>query len=627
MFTLSKAECTNFEVASRREWLLTNRIGGYAMGTVAGVRTRRYHGHLVAAVEPPLGRHVLLASVEEFIDLGERSVGLSTQRYQNVVFPEGYRHLVRFESSPEGVAWTYEIGDVLMRKSLALTPGRNAVTMTYENLGERPARLRLRPLVALRDHHRNLRAGERGEFSIASQPGFSVVSAGGVSVWLGHQDWERGLFQGWYYRFELEREAERGLDSYEDLFCPDEYVASLQAGESRAWTASSERTTGAPPEMPKGNRRLGTLTMLAMGAPEYLVETRARTSIIAGYPWFGDWGRDSMIALPGLLLCTGRIDAAKAMLRDYGSAVRGGLIPNRFTHHGLPADYHAVDAPLWLARAAQLTLDAEWDDAFGEFVLDTVAAIEAGYRSGTDFNIGVNGDGLVTQGRPDLQLTWMDAKIGDWVVTPRTGKPVEVNGLWVNMLGLRAQLETRFGLDAGASRARYIQARDAFVRRFWSEQRGYLLDVADPNDDALRPNQLIALAMPHVHLPEEAGRMCLAHIDQKLRTPCGLRTLAPDHPDYKGRFEGDMAERDAAYHQGTVWPWLWGSYVDVVRRFRPDLAPAVESEILSAARYMIREYGLGGVAEVYDGDPPQRPGGCPWQAWSLAEILRIATHR
>jgi predicted glycogen debranching enzyme len=360
--------------------------------------------------------------------------------------------------------------------------------------------------------------------------------------------------------------------------------------------------------------------MLRDSALKFVVSTESRTSIIAGYPWFTDWGRDTMISLPGILLHTGRIGAARQLLLDYSDAMRDGLIPNRFTEDG-GADYNTVDASLWFVHAVHKTLEAEWDEEFATTIFPRLEELVERHMAGTRYGIRVDpSDGLLSQGEPGLQLTWMDAKIGDWVVTPRHGKPVEINGLWINALRVVEQVAERIGRSGTEYGLAAERAERAFDEKFWHEPRGHYADTVDTLDVSLRPNQVIAMALPFGPARGERAERALRVVEQHLLTPTGLRTLGPDEPGYQGRYEGSLPQLDAAYHQGAAWPWLLGPYCSALVRVRGDRHEA--RRILKNARAMLAECGMGGIAEVYDGDQPQSPAGCPFQAWSVAEILR-----
>lgn len=624
-YVLDEQQCRNPEVSTRREWLLTNGLGGYAMGTVSGINTRRYHGHLVAATTPPTGRMVLLAGIDAFIESGQNPLGLSANEYPGAVYPEGYHYVRRF-SADHVVTWRYRASGHEVVKRLALHPGVNAVTVEYQNVGTTSVRLTLRPLVCHKDHHGDFFESSYYPEQLVFSSDDTTVSSGGVALHLSHAAAIRTPVQGWYYRFEHAREADRGLAHRGDLFCPCELAYTLEPGQKAVIVASTEPDV-APLELheEEGPREFRVGAMLRAAAERFIVQTGERASIIAGYPWFTDWGRDTMISLPGICLHTGQVELARRILRDYASQMRNGLIPNRFVEVGERPDYNTVDATLWFANAVYKTLQAEWDAEFAPGMLHALEEVFAWHVRGTDFGIGVDPeDGLLRQGGDGLQLTWMDAKVGDWVVTPRHGKPVEINGLWINALHVLAWLSEQLPDQAAHSPEHYrefaAKATHSFEKKFWHEVRGHYLDTADPADASLRPNQLIPMALPFPCVRADHAKRALEVVTRELLTPCGLRTLGPGEPSYVGQFKGPIAELDAAYHQGTVWPWLWGPYITAFVRYGGDRTEA--KHLLRHARNLLEDCGLGGISEVYDGDEPQEPGGCPWQAWSVAEVLR-----
>ncbi|MBI3721517.1 MAG: glycogen debranching enzyme N-terminal domain-containing protein, partial [Fimbriimonas ginsengisoli] len=428
---LSEQQCQNLDLAMRREWLLTNGLGGFAMGTPSGINTRRYHGLLVAAVRPPTYRMVLLASMDAFIQTDGNPVGLSANQYPGAIYPDGYLYLRGFSVEPNVAVWRYKTAEAEIERKLIMHAGHNAITISYRNLGSRSVLLTLRPLVCHKFYHSNFGASgdypQRLDYSKAS----TLVSHDGMDLTIGHPGARRSPVQGWYYRFEHVREAERGLDSRDDLYCPCELAYELAPGEQAIVTASDERETK-PAESESSVAPRGSLAdQLREAAGQFLVQTPARTSIISGYPWFTDWGRDTMVAIPGICLHTGRFAEARAIIDAFIGAMSEGLIPNRFVEEGEAPDNNTVDATLWMANALHRTLEAEWDEPFARRCLDALREVLAWHLKGTMHGIRVDPeDGLLTQGEPGLQLTWMDAKVGEWVVTPRHGKPVEVNGLW-----------------------------------------------------------------------------------------------------------------------------------------------------------------------------------------------------
>lgn len=620
--TLDARQCRNFEVSSCREWLLTNGIGGFAMGTVAGANMRRYHGHLVAATVPPTTRMCLLANIEASIQADGNPVGLSCNQYQGAVYPEGYLYLESFLATEHSVEWHYKVQGMRVCKWLSMHRGQNSVTIRYRNEGNLPFGLTLRPLVLHRSYHSNFRVTEGYPQALVFPKNRTVIEHEGVSLVLRHEHAQRIPAVGWYYRFEYPREMERGLDGKEDLFCPSELRYELLPGEEAVIVASTDERVAAVPfqEAPSpGVTSLG--EQLREAATPFFVETKKRASIIAGYPWFTDWGRDTMISIPGLCLHTGRVAIARRIILDYAAQMHQGLIPNRFVENDDPPEYNTVDGTLWFAHAIYRTVEAEWDDAFAKKCFKALDEVFRWHVKGTLFGIGVDeSDGLLKQGEYGRQLTWMDAKVGEWVVTPRHGKPVEINGLWINALRILVWLGEKLGKPTKPYADLAEQAESNFERKFWREILGHYLDTADPDDASLRPNQVIAMALPFSPMNPENARRALTKVGRELLTPVGLRTLGPGEPGYRGAFKGGLPELDAAYHQGTAWPWLLGPYVSALVKLTGDRAEA--KRILKNARDMLTECGLGGISEVYDGDEPRSPAGCPWQAWSVGEILR-----
>ncbi len=632
-YVLDELQCQNPEVATRREWLLSNGIGGYAMGTGAGINTRRYHGLLISAITPPTGRMLLLSAIDAFIDVDGSPVAVSANQYPGAVYPDGGHYLKEF-SVADSAVWRYKAGGAMIERRVTAHKGENAVTVSYVNTGDVRFKLTLRPLVCHRDHHSNFYEDARYPEHLEFDPESIQVTHGGVSLTLVHQGAARTPVQGWYYRFEHAREIERGLDPRDDLYCPCELSYDLQPGQ-RAVLVASTSGTASPRiiDTTPGQPEYRVSAMLRQAAESFFVETHDRSTIIAGYPWFTDWGRDTMISLPGLCLTTGRTKQAKAILAAYSTQMYQGLIPNRFVESGEKPDYNTVDATLWFVNAVYKTLESEWDTEFAVEMGPVLESIYDWHTNGTLFGIKVDpADGLLTQGVDGVQLTWMDAKIGDWVVTPRHGKPVEINALWINALRILEWLGNNL-VEAGHSSAmsqspgHYAtdaeHATSSFNLKFWHEGLGHFMDTVDPDDATLRPNQVIAMALPFSPVTQESAVQALGVVAGELLTPVGLRTLGREEQGYRGRYKGPLPELDAAYHQGTAWPWLLGSYATAVVKFLGDRQEA--KRILRNAKDMLGEYGLGGIAEVYDGDAPQSPGGCPWQAWSVAEFLRAWT--
>ncbi|HEX7050561.1 MAG TPA: amylo-alpha-1,6-glucosidase [Longimicrobiales bacterium] len=638
----------DFESGSRLEWLETDGRGGYAAGTAVGANTRRYHGILVVARRPPADRVVLLSRLDEVILTadGER-FEISANVYPGAIHPQGHRLLEAFALDPWPV-WRYRLGALTLTRELFVARDPGVTVVRYRVEGG-TARLELRPLIAGREFHAlvvendvitpSVEASER-RLVHHPYPGIPplVLSHDG-GAWRGD-----GV---WVHQTVYPRETERGLDDREDLYRPGVLTATLEPG--RAWrvacgihpvpvdavdgwadaerchraraAAEGRRLAGADRELATTAARLG------MAAEAFLVEREAGWTIVAGYPWFADWGRDAMISVPGLCLARGRVRQAVSVLETFAAHLRDGLIPNRFPDDGgeVPDDhYNAADASLWFIEAVAAAADAGGDVSG---LWPAVRAILAAYRDGTRFGIGADDDALVRQGEPGVQLTWMDARVDGWVVTPRAGKAVEVNALWYNALRRAGELARAVGADAGLYVELADRVRTSF-RAFQFDGGGYLYDVIDAAghaDATLRPNQLLAVSLPYSPLtPEWAGRVVRA-VERALLIPLGVRTLAPDDPLYRGSYGGSQHERDAAYHQGTAWPWLLGPFITAYLRVHGRLrdARARMRSLFAAVPAHLDAYGMGQIAEVLAGDPPHAPGGCFAQAWSCAELLRV----
>jgi len=640
-----RAVTGDLEAALSREWLETNGIGGWAGSTVAGAHTRRYHGLLVAATRPPGGRRVLLSRLDETIRSGNRTDELGCNRFPGVVHPRGFELIESFAIDPFP-RFTYRAGEVCLQKTIAAIHGENTTVVVYEVLeADDPLVLELRPLYAARDFHGLTRAGPSpGAFAFSEGVLRFDPAIGGPSTYVAVPAAEFRRDQDWFLSFELDRERERGFAFTEDLFTPGVLAVELAAGARLGIVASTRDPAGRDAEQlleeerTRRNRRDAALPPavrsdplaagLARAADAFVVRRgKAGRTVIAGYPWFGDWGRDAMIALPGLCMVTGRLDEAAEVLETFVGCARDGLLPNLFDEDGDGAAYNTVDASLWLFVAVHHYLAAGGEEAL---ILKTVypalKEIVGRYTEGTAFGIGTDGDGLLRAGEHGAQLTWMDARIGDRVVTPRHGKAVEVNALWFNALVILAGLADRFGEPRLATEleARAARVRSAFAETFWNASDGCLYDVVrdGERDASIRPNQLLAISLPHPLLDPAQAEQVLRIIEAKLLTAVGLRSLAPDHPDYRPAYRGGPVERDAAYHQGTVWAWLMGPYLSALVRYRGAAGRHEALKRVEALVPHLAEAGLGQVSEIFDGEPPHAPRGAIAQAWSVGEILR-----
>ncbi len=649
MIQFKKETCGDLDAALRREWLETNGLGGFASSTIVGLNTRRYHGLLVAATKPPVGRVVMLSKLEETLFIDGQPFELSANRYPGVVHPQGFRYLKQFRLDPFPV-FTYDVEGIEIEKTVFMIDGENSTVIQYElrknSHPESPKSLRLevRPLIAFRDYHSTTHENGAINPAVEETPGSARLTPyqGLPLLHLGHNAVELQRTGAWYRNFEYDAERERGLDFQEDLFNPLVLRFDLRLGRQASIIASTEQPDAAKAgeyRQAEISRRKNASTTsgltddfartLAAAADQYIVSRGDQKTVIAGYHWFSDWGRDTMIALPGLTLPTGRHDVARSILRTFARHVDQGMLPNRFPDAGETPEYNTVDATLWFFEAARAYLAYTGDLEFVRDELYTVFAdIISWHVRGTRYGIKVDASGLLASGQEGVQITWMDAKVGDWVVTPRRGKPVEIQALWYNALCIMEDLARKFGDDAGQKRYRNMAtvANWSFNRLFWNEKAGCLYDVTNgaPPDASIRPNQVFAVSLPHSMLSSDRARSVVEKIQEHLLTPYGLRSLAPSDPQYRGRYTGGPFERDGAYHQGTVWPWLMGPFITAYLKVNgnSEAARRQAAEWLSPLKDHLADGGLGHISEILDGDAPQRPCGCIAQAWSVAEILR-----
>jgi len=626
------------------EWLETNGLGGFALSTVSGRNARRYHGLLVAATTPPTGRSVLLGKLEETLVVGDERHELSVNRYAGRLHPRGDLLLRSFRSDPLPT-WEYEVAGLRLRRTFFLAGGEETAVVSWELLSEAPGpvRLEVRPLLAYRGHHELRGASTPCDPAVVQEEGAVRLHPCPAlpDLRLAHDADAVAETFFWYRGLEYDLDRERGFEFTEDLFSPVSFTWDLAARPEATLVATlGPRNAADAPDLrdaeEKRRRRIEgagsdrrLLRLLRSAADRFVVRRGEGWTIIAGYPWFTDWGRDAMIALPGLLLSTRRFDVARSVLETFARYVDRGMVPNRFPDEGTEPEYNNVDGTLWFVEAVHAYHEATHDDAFRRQVYPLLVEIVERHLRGTRFGIRADVDALLTSGEPGQQLTWMDAKVEGRVVTPRAGKPVEVQALWHNALRVVSLYAADLGDAFTAARLLALadQARESFAALFWDESVGWLADVVAPDgtrDLSLRPNQLFALSLHRPLLTGRRAERVLAAVEEKLLTPYGLRTLDPAHPDYRGRFEGGPSERDAAYHQGTVWPWLLGPLVDAHLAVRGNTPASrrVASAWLSPVVEHLFAAGLGLLPEVFDGDAPHRPGGCVAQAWSVGEVLR-----
>ena len=647
--------CGRIAQASQLEWLETNGLGGFASSTIAGLNTRRYHGLLVAATRPPVGRTVLLSKLEETLVIDEQRYDLSTNQYPGVIHPQGYQYLKRFRLDPFPI-WTYEVEGIVIEKSAFMLHGQNTTVIQYELVsdpGHKAVRLETRPLIAFRDYHSLTHENEALNSTLLTDDSLVTIRpyADLPALHFAHDAEALDSASWWSRNFEYEVERERGLDFREDLFSPfalkfefttnaksprrthATIIASTEAHQidsaDELRQAEAARRASVVAASPTDHELIRILTT---AADQFIVRRDAGQTIIAGYHWFSDWGRDTMIALPGLTLTTGRAEVARSILLEFARYVNKGMLPNRFPDAGEEPEYNTVDATLWFFEAVRKLIEYTNDVQFvRDNLYEVLKEIIVWHERGTRYGIRVDDDGLLLSGEPGVQLTWMDAKVGDWVVTPREGKAVEIQALWYNALCVMKELAQQFGETQQAETYQQMATKCAerFNQTFWNEAAGCLYDAVDSDnkDTAIQPNQIFAVSLHHSMLSRGQAQQVVAVVERDLLTPHGLRTLSPASPQYRGRYEGGVAERDGAYHRGTVWAWLMGPFITASLRVSDDPKNArVQAErwLNGFRENIISEAGLGQLSQIFDGDAPHTSRGCIAQAWSVAELLRAA---
>ena len=644
--------CGYLEAAEAREWLVTNGIGGFASGTIAGCMTRRYHGLLIAALQPPVGRTQLIACVDEIVRYAGSEYRLSTHQWTSgVIDPKGFLNIQSFRLDGMTPVWTYALADALLEKRVWMRQGENTTFVEYTVVRSTAAvEMDIKALVNYRDFHSSTHAGD-WHMSISSvQDGLRVVAFDGARPFFvkcpsatcePQHEWYRGCF--------LPVERERGLDDNEDYLYAGLFRTKLNLGTSVTFVATTEERTALDGSSARAQRSEHEATLLqtwmaensptnegpawlpqlVLAADQFIVkralpEQPDGRSIIAGYHWFGDWGRDAMIALPGLTLATGRADVARQILLAFAGYVDGGMLPNNFPDAGGHPEYNTVDAALWYFEAVRQYFAVTQDGRTLLQLFPTLAAMIDAHVKGARYNIHVDpADGLLYAGADGVQLTWMDAKVGDWVVTPRIGKPVEVNALWINALETVAEFARLLARPSDGYKKLSAKAQKSF-QKFWNEERGCCYDVIDVptggSDAALRPNQIFGVSLPVSPLNEDQQKAVVDVCAQHLLTSYGLRSLAPGEPGYQGHYTGGPRNRDSAYHQGTVWGWLLGPFVLAHLRVYGD--PSEALRFLEPLGISVHMYGLGTLGEIFEGDAPFTPHGCIAQAWTVGEVLR-----
>ncbi len=649
---LGRDLCGDWESASRREWLVTNGLGGFACGTIALANTRRYHAFLMASLAPPVERTLLVAKVDVTVEYLGRAHPLFANEFAGgAIDPRGFVGIESFSVQDGVPVWRFAIADALLEQRIFMAPGANTTHLSLElKRASAPVRVELKPLVTYRELHVHGR-GVR-PFSVQPEEEACTVSAfeGARPIQLVISAGRYTPVNEWYWNFYHREESARGLDPLEDLFVPGIFTAELVVGQAVFFAASAESAASVPSAASETPQALASIILhsrrlkealpnsaplwiqtLATASDQFLVRrgdsSKGSSSIIAGYPWFADWGRDAMISLPGLATGLARYDIGADILRTYAKFVDRGMLPNCFPDRGAAPEYNTADATLWLFHALNDYLTANRDPELTRELFPTLIAIIDAHVDGTRYGIRVDPeDGLLRAGEAGIQVTWMDAKQGNHVFTPRVGKPVEINALWMNALEVAARLADRQRSAAEKRRCEGLLARAAAsFERFWNPERSCLYDVIDVDggsatDASVRPNQIFAVSLPYSALPPARMRAVVQCCARELVTSYGLRSLSPQDPAYIGRYAGDQWRRDAAYHQGTVWAWLLGPFARAHYRVYGD-ALLAQSFLAPIAEHLMSAC-IGSVSEVFDGDAPHIAAGCFAQAWSVAEILR-----
>ncbi|HOA96589.1 MAG TPA: amylo-alpha-1,6-glucosidase [Acetivibrio saccincola] len=641
-----KSNWRTYEQGIQKEWLLTNGIGGFASSTIIGANTRRYHGLLIAALKPPVNRHLVLSKIDESVIIDGDSYNLFS--YETPGFTmKGYHHLERFKYDllPE---YIFRVRDVYISKKISMVYGENTVAVVYYvKNGTDAIKLRLTPLVNFKDHHFN---SKRQYMSFTKKYNSNILTVRpsyydiDINVFCSHGTFT-GLEDCWFYNMDYAIERERGLESTEDHYIPGYFDIDIKPEEEKVITIISTvekkiKNKDGLDIIKKEEKRQKKLISssgykdefakkLVLAADKFIVyrESTDAKTIIAGYPWFTDWGRDTMIALTGLTLSTKRFDDAKEILYTFSKYVKDGLIPNMFPDGGHEPLYNTVDAALWYFEAVNKYVEYTGDYEFiKKHIYQGLKDIINSYANGTHFNIKMDKDFLITAGDANTQLTWMDAKVGDWVVTPRHGKAVEINALWYNALKVMANLSDKFGEDDSYYNDLASKVKKSFVKSFWNEEKQCLYDCLtnDYKDGKVRPNQIMAVSLSNAVLDGEKAKKTVNRVFKELYTAYGLRSLSPESKEYAGIYAGDQWRRDGSYHQGTVWTWPLGQFITAYVKVNgnSDEAKEMALRFIEPFKDHLEDACLGSISEIFDGDEPLVPRGCFAQAWSVSEILR-----
>lgn len=624
---------TDYSKAREKEWIITNSLGGYASSTITGANTRGYHGLLVVCVPPALKRMLLLSKLEEEIIFNGEMYPLSINRYPDTTYPDGNKYLKEFRLDPLP-SFLYQAGEVVLKKTVFMPPGQNSSVISYKVSSPTPIELLIRPLVNCRSFHS--RTSEDSGIVFRQHPLLGGVgidsSEDAPSLYLKSNVGKYESSEIWYRNMVYDEEIERGLNDREDHLSPGFFKAMLQDQDVFNLVASVDASVTSTELAPKGAPVLSRVSLHCSSFHDWLIQASDqfivrlpgnRKTVVAGYHWFGEWGRDAAVALPGLLLTTARFEEAKDVIRRFLDYTRNGLVPVYFGEDGEPG-YASIDTSLWLIYAVYKHFSYTDDLQFVEEVYPRIRDIVEWYQRGTDVN-SVAGDNLLETKSEEGSLTWMDARVGGVPVTPRGGKCIEVNALWYNALRSIEKLSSKLGEDPEPYKELGLEVRKSFNDVFWYREGGYLYDCVnnDIGDDSIRPNQILSISLPFPVLGRERWGSVFKIVERYLLTPYGLRTLAPQDSRYRGRCSGGPEDRDSAYHNGTVWAWLVGPFITAYVRLGWNPNSPMIRHILQSFNKHLGEAGLGNVSEIFDGDAPHRPRGCIAQAWSVGELLRV----
>ncbi|MBW4535537.1 MAG: amylo-alpha-1,6-glucosidase [Pleurocapsa minor HA4230-MV1] len=660
MIQFGREVSSNREIAESREWLITNGIGGYGSGTIAGILTRNYHGLLVAALEPPVARTLLLTKLEETVNYNAQAYALAANRWvDDIIAPEGYLQIESFHLEGTTPVWNFAFADGLLSKRIWMQQGENTTYIRYHyQRGSQPLSLSLKALVNYRNHHGGTNSDAQAQIKPRQQGLEIKLGSDARSLYLSaflnnpdNLDWS--INNTWYHNFALAVEQYRGLNPLDAHLQAATVETILEPGDTITIIASTEanRQTVTEADKRKCDRQLIELfttqnklnsvpqwiKQLVLAADQFVVDRPVADNphgktIIAGYPWFTDWGRDTMISLPGIAIATGRYHLAQTILRTFAQYVDRGMLPNVFPDAGTTPEYNTVDATLWYFEALRNYYAATQDRELIAELFPLLAEIIDWHIQGTRYNIHLDDDGLIYAGETGVQLTWMDAKVENWVVTPRIGKPIEINALWYNALSCMVYFAQVLEQPDGEYQKLADKTRSHFAK-FWYAEGGYCYDVIDSpdgNDASFRPNQIFAVSLPNrggsrtaptqTPLQPKQQQMVVDRVGQKLLTSFGLRSLDPGDKNYLGIYGGDRLQRDASYHRGTTWGWLIGHYVQAHLQVYQD--PQLARSFIEPMADHLNTGCVGNISEIFDGDVPFTPRGCFAQAWSVAEVLR-----